>query len=242
VAGVAREDAEAVRAADRHLFDLSEQIENEGVKVLRYKAISSADELEKVNDTVQAFFVDRPHARRYVVSDCDIDMGVADVRAFDLYNELLDEFPQAECVGPMLRIRDIPLAYPLFNRVMNRHIEQFWYKSPSWIETTLGRVAYQEAMFDTTFALHRAGHSFRRFKNGLRVYEPYEALHLDWYVSSDETDAYSQTSSSNISHWNNAEERERYRNVALEFSQFIAVGPEQDGYKEYEVRVPADRE
>jgi glycosyltransferase involved in cell wall biosynthesis len=215
-----------------------DQIDREGIRVVRRNAINSADELENVDETIRAFFAGRPASTRYVVSDCDIDLSVADTRSLDLYHELLDRFPKAQCAGPMLRISDVPRTYPLFNHMMNRHIEQFWHKAPSWIETTLGRVAYIEALFDTTFALHRAGEPFRRFRQGLRVYEPYEALHLDWYHSESETDPYFVTSSSGISHWNNAEERERHRGVTLHHSQFIIVRKSEEGYREHEVRLP----
>jgi glycosyltransferase involved in cell wall biosynthesis len=218
-----------------------DQLERDGIRVVRREAINNAAELENVGDTIRAFFADRPAPSRYVVSDCDIDLSVADARALDLYHELLDRIPWAECVGPMLRISDVPPTYPLFNQVMNRHIEQFWHKRPSWIETSLGRVAYIEALFDTTFAVHRAGEPFRRFKDGLRVYEPYEALHLDWYQPPGETDIYFETSSSQISHWNNAQEHERYRSVALRHSQFIIVRKSEDGYREHEVTLPRSR-
>jgi glycosyltransferase involved in cell wall biosynthesis len=223
---------------DEATLAVLDQVEREGMRVVRREAITSAVELENVDDTVRAFFADRPAPIPYVVSDCDIDVSVADARALDLYHELLDEFSQAHCVGPMLRISDVPPTYPLFNQMMNRHIEQFWHRTPSWIETSLGRVAYIEAPFDTTFALHRAGEPFRRLKQGLRIYEPYEALHLDWYQSPSESDVYFKTSSSHISHWNNAGQRERNHGVALRHSHFIVVRKSEDGYREHEVRLP----
>lgn len=81
----------------------------------------------------------------------------------------------------MLTIRDIPIDYPLYNEVLNRHVEQFWHRTPKWA-TILGQtIGYIEAPIDTTFALHRAGEPFRRLKFGVRVYYPYEAKHLDWH-------------------------------------------------------------
>ena len=68
--------------------------------------------------------------------------------------------------------------------MMNRHIEQFWHRQPLWAETSFGRVAYLDAPIDTTMAMHRAGEPFFRLKQSLRVYEPYEAQHLDWYLRS----------------------------------------------------------
>ncbi len=164
-----------------------EKLEESGVKVFRYPPITSADDLNRVNETVQAYFSDLGEPGRYVVSDCDIDMSVADPRALNVYDELLNKFPQIDAVGPMLRIRDIPRTYPLFNRVMNRHIEQFWRHIPTLKETSFGKVAILQAPIDTTLALHRAGEPFHRLKSAIRVYEPFEALHLDWYLSEEGT-------------------------------------------------------
>ena len=148
-----------------------EKLSHNDVKIVYRKAIHSPEELNLVDETVQEFFSEHP-ASHYIVSDCDIDIGVADPRAFALYAELLRLFPDAECVGPMLRIRDIPSTYPLFSLVMNRHIDQFWKLRPSWVKTSLGQVAYIAAPIDTTMALHRNGKPFSRLKQGIRVYEP----------------------------------------------------------------------
>jgi hypothetical protein len=105
---------------------------------------------------------------------------------------------------------------------MNRHIEQFWHREPSWTETSFGRVAYMDAPIDTTLALHRAGEPFFRLKRGLRVYEPYEAQHLDWYLTAI-GDTYARTSDPGISHWNNAVEHDRHKDAALEHESFFHV-------------------
>jgi hypothetical protein len=61
----------------------------------------------------------------YVVTDCDVDLACTSPHAIAIYLTLLRLIPQAACVGPMLRIEDIPQSYPLFARVMNLHIAQF---------------------------------------------------------------------------------------------------------------------
>jgi hypothetical protein len=103
---------------------------------------------------------------------------------------------------------------------MNRHIEQFWRHLPTFTETSFGRTAVLAAPVDTTFALHRAGEPFRRLKSGLRVYEPFEALHLDWYYDpSDElTRMYAETANRSVSHWNNPEKFHQYRDAILEYT------------------------
>jgi hypothetical protein len=155
------------------------ELSGSGVHVTWGRKIRTPDDLNSVNETVRNFFGGLPKSR-YVVTDCDVDMSIAAADALTIYGELLNQFPHASCVGPMLRIRDIPRDYPLFNWAMNRHIDQFWRHTPQWTETSVGRIAFLPAPVDTTFALHREGEDFRRLARGIRVYYPYEARHLDW--------------------------------------------------------------
>ena len=210
-------------STDPDTLAVLERLERCGIRVFRRSALASADDLNMLDETVQAVFANWAEPCRYIVSDCDIDMAVAAPEALDVYDELLNAFRRVESVGPMLRIRDIPPTYPLFNRVMNRHIEQFWRQRPAWAETSFGRVAYLEAPIDTTMAMHRAAEPFCRHKRSLRVYEPYEAQHLDWYLESIGDTNYASTSEPGISHWNNNAEHDRHKDAELEFQSFYAV-------------------
>jgi hypothetical protein len=211
-------------STDVETVAILKELEEGGVSVFRYPAIRSDDDLNRIDETVTAHFADWAEPGRYVVSDCDVDMSSADPRALDVYDELLNTFRRVECAGPMLRIRDIPRTYPLFNRVMNRHIEQFWRHVPTLTETSFGEVAILPAAIDTTFALHRAGEPFRRLKSAVRVYEPFEALHLDWYLTgTEEHGMYARTSSPRVSHWNNEEAFEKHRTAPLDYQGFYAV-------------------
>jgi hypothetical protein len=210
-------------STDAETIGVLERIERTGTRVFRHSTLASVEDLNKVNETVQAFFADWAEPSRYIVSDCDIDMAVAAPEALDVYDELLNVFRHVDSVGPMLRIRDIPPTYPLFNRVMNRHIEQFWHRQPLWAETSFGRVAYLDASIDTTMAIHRAGEPFFRLKQSLRIYEPYEAQHLDWYLESIGDTNYASTSDPGISHWNNSAEHNRHKYAELEYQSFYSV-------------------
>lgn len=180
------------------------KFESEGIKVYRSKKIISPDGLNNVNESVKDFFSTNEPCN-YVVTDCDIDMSIAKENTLEVFSELLDTFPNCECVGPMLKISNIDKSYPLYNKLMNTHISQFWSKRPEWIKTSFGKIAYQECQIDTTFALHRRNQEFKRLKNAIRVYNPYEALHLDWYNQWRDLDSeYSKLSHPNISHWNNS--------------------------------------
>lgn len=207
------------------------QLEMEGITVYRYAAIENAEQLNQVNESVARYFDGWAEPIPYVVSDCDIDVSVAAESLIEVLKSLLNRFPKAECVGPMLRIRDIPKDYPLRNRALNRHIDQFWKHEPKLLDMDSNPLAYQPAPIDTTFALHRAGEPFRRLKSGLRVYEPYEALHLDWYVCAEPNlgaEVYATTSHPQISHWNNFDETQKYKFTPLEFDSFYLVRSEKD--------------
>ncbi len=212
---------------DPEPLEILDTLGGDGVLVVKRNKIFSTHELNNTNFTISDYFVDKKPAP-YIVTDGDICMDTADPSALQVYLEMLNMFPESACVGPMLKIHDIPEDYPLRNRVLNRHIEQFWQKKPSWCRTLAGWTAYQFAAIDTTLALHRAGEPFRRLKQGIRVYEPFEARHLDWYLMSPEKERYHHTSSPGISHWNNTSEYHVYRNSPLENSEYIIVerGPE----------------
>jgi len=219
-------------SSDSHTLDILSQLEVAGVTVYRYGPIGHADELNQVNESISRYFADWNEPCAYVVSDCDVDIAVAARDVLRVYAGLLNRFRRAECVGPMLRVRDIPLDYPLRNRALNRHIDQFWKHEPVLAEQDGRPFAYQEALIDTTFAMHRAGEGFRRLKSGVRVYEPFEALHLDWYMDADKSadeQVYAETSHPGISHWNNLAETRQHEACTLEFGQFRYVVVEEDG-------------
>jgi hypothetical protein len=209
---------------------LLDELSLAGVKIYRRSPIGSPNDLNLVNESVTDYFQAWAEPSRYVVTDCDIDLGTASADALFLYDELLDQFRRAACVGPMLRISDISQNYFLFNHVMNRHIGQFWRQDPLFTSTSLGRIAYIEAPIDTTFALHRAGEPFCRLKQGLRTYFPYEATHLDWYLEKDAPDSYYEGSSAKISHWNNKAYYERNRQEALLFDDYKVVELDSEGH------------
>jgi glycosyltransferase involved in cell wall biosynthesis len=207
-----------------------EELRGAGVSVVSAPKIYAKEELDSVDGTVRRHF-ERSPPSAYVVTDCDVDMSIAAPDALMLYAELLERLPAAECVGPMLRIRDISPDYPLFNHVMNRHISQFWQQPPRWLHTSVGRVALQTTEIDTTFAVHRAGEGFRRKKMGVRVYHPYEARHLDWYAAGIETERadYERSSSEVISHWCNRARRVRFGGVGLEHEWLLYVDHDERG-------------
>jgi glycosyltransferase involved in cell wall biosynthesis len=211
---------------------LLDELEREGIRVFRNAPISNADELNRVDETVSAVFASREPGP-YIVTDCDVELASSSTETIATYLRLLNAFPDAECVGPMLRIDDIRKSYPLFGRVMNLHIRQFWRRRPRIVRIGELEIAYIRAKFDTTFAVHRSTHAFRRMKAGIRVYSPFDARHLDWYpheFAADDSTAAQAYRRSAISHWGN----HAYRN---EFSS------ERPRYASYRVitRLPSGR-
>jgi hypothetical protein len=202
-------------------------LERAGITVVRDRKIDDPDELNRIDLSVAEYFDSWAEPGRYVVTDCDVDISVTSDDAMDVYDCLLDRFPKVGCVGPMLKISDIPPSYPLYNRVMNKQIEKFWSMSPEWTVIRGRKIAYQVSRIDTTFALHRAGSKLKRPKPGIRVYHPYEALHLDWYILGSEQDSYASQSSKHISHWNNRQAFLQHREEALRFRSFTVVERDQ---------------
>ena len=204
-----------------------EEMENFGIQVFRYEKINAPDELNKVDITIQKFFENRTKTN-YVVTDNDIDIEDVDCTFYSVLNELLLSHDNVDVVGPMLKINDVPFVYPLYNHVMNLHINQFWHKMPVIKKSsTYGEVAFQFATIDTTFGLHKAGTSFRRLKRGLRLYSPYEARHLDWYVNTyrelGKNESYATNSCNLTSHWNNREWLEKNKLTPLKHSEYLCV-------------------
>ncbi len=192
---------------EEQTLDVLSMLEQQGVVVYRRQKIHNADELNSVNEIIVDYMGRFEVARRYAVSDCDISFSDSSPDSLFVYEELLDRFQRVECAGPMLRISDIPLDYPLFDTVMNRHIAQFWGQRPVWLGNDGRLTAVLPAPFDTTFAIHRAGSCFKRLKHGLRVYGPYDALHVDWYLTQDAfwDTPYIRSANKEVAHWNSKE-------------------------------------
>lgn len=224
---------------DEETLDTLEELGRSGVIVIRGQKIQNASELNSVDGTIQKFFESWSEPGRYAVSDCDIELPRG-VPVLSIYDELLNRLPKIQCVGPMLKISDIPRQYLLRNRAINRHVAQFWHKQPKWLATSRRQVAYQLATIDTTFALHRAGERFRRLKKGARVYRPFEARHLDWYNVENELDAYRQSSAPGISHWWNREAIRQDASEQLKFEEFLDVDYDQTGNLSAVTRKTAD--
>lgn len=177
---------------------LKELNKKEDVTVYFSKKNSLAAVTETVTD-----FMKKSKSDYYVVTDPDIRLLEIDDDILDVYIHLLNKF-KVTVVGPMLQIDDIPDHYPLKKKAIASHTKQFWRKKPSVTKWKGKSIKYQKAPIDTTFGIYRRSFRFKRLNNGIRVYKPYSAQHLDWYIdpkNMEEDQKYYLKSSSEIGHW-----------------------------------------
>lgn len=66
----------------------------------------------------------------YAVTDPDISLEGCDKDILSVYSQLLDNYPEIDIVGPMLKIDDIPEEYPPREWCYRRHVDQFWSNKP----------------------------------------------------------------------------------------------------------------
>lgn len=190
------------------LLDYLTFLENDGVIVYRNRPhIDTQSKLNLISDTIGDYF-SRNNQSNYAVTDPDVAFSdECPSNVLMLYSDLLEKFPDATGVGPMLRIDDLPDAYPLKARVIKRHTEQFYAKEPLYTEWRGINIAYQYNYIDTTFGLYRAGSRFERASRSIRVYGPYWARHLDWYIDPScltEDQKLYLSQASDVSHWGGA--------------------------------------
>jgi hypothetical protein len=186
------------------LLEYLAELEQEGATVYRgRRPIARPEDLNSVHETVQHWLELNPRVNYYVVTDPDVllEEGCSDI--FEFYRVML-EAHKVDVVGPMLRIDDIPNHYPLKQRVISKHTQIFWHKTPELTLWKSGVVGYQHADIDTTFGMYPRRVRFRRLLSGIRTYRPYWAKHLDWYIDpgnmTEDQKLYLQ-SASDVSHW-----------------------------------------
>ncbi|MCJ2037043.1 hypothetical protein [Methylobacterium sp. J-068] len=189
------------------------ELENSGYKIYRTsQRILSGSDLNNISYAISDWYSNND-APYYVVTDPDIELdgdGYADI--FKAYAYLLETMPDIEVVGPMLRIDDLPSFYPLKEKVIERHFEQFWHKPPLSCNWNGRPLQYQHALIDTTFGMYRKGTEFKRLRSGLRTYAPYAARHLDWYINPDmmtDDQIFYLRSATDVSHWGGTWLREK---------------------------------
>lgn len=185
------------------LLEYYEALRANGVNIIYSNPlIGGPDALNEISDVIDKFKDGYTH---YAVTDPDISLATADPGALDVYIHFLELFPSVEIAGPMLGIIDIPKEYPARAWCWKRHVDQFWHKIPKTLAHRGRNIHYQFALIDTSFGVVRSSTRFRRLLKGVRVYQPYEAQHLDWYITEsnmpEDQRHYMLTSNQNVAHW-----------------------------------------
>jgi hypothetical protein len=90
---------------------LLQRLNRIGIMIYNRPKINNAGDLNDVNETVQNYFSTWAFPTEYIVTDCDIELDGVNDDLIEVFSSLLVRYREAECVGPMLRIADIPKTY-----------------------------------------------------------------------------------------------------------------------------------
>ena len=152
------------------------RLQQEGAQVRVIDPGTPEQQARSLEHIIRQHFKHWGEPKRFAVASAAVDFSGAPPDAFDLYDELLDRFPDVDGVGPMLRIQDLPRDHP----ALNHEIASHWSHEPTWCETSLARVAVTRSDLTGSFAICRADAGYLAPKSGLRVYHPFDARNLEW--------------------------------------------------------------
>jgi hypothetical protein len=161
-----------------------------------------------VMNTVREYLSKHPDVKYYILTDPDIELNNCRGNLVETFIYLINKY-NVYSVGTSLKIDDIPDYYPKKKLVLSIPTHKSFHSSPRIKENFEGQeFEITGAPIDTTFQLIRASSVDGRFPhtNCMRVFEPYDARHLDWYIDPNNmTDCqkFYNENATNISHWNN---------------------------------------
>ena len=153
-----------------------EALQQDGALVRIIDPGTPEQQAKSLQHIIQQYFKRWSEPQRYAIATGAVDFSNSSPDAFALYDELLDCFPEAEAIGPMLRIQDLPYGHP----VLSGEIAEHWLQERSSCETSFGPVGVVQASLVGNFALCRADSRHRPPPSGLRVHHPYDACNLAW--------------------------------------------------------------
>lgn len=188
------------------LLNWYDELKRQGINIIYSEPMTGGpDGVGGLNDLHLVIDKFRPNYDYYAVTDPDICLAGCDSDILEIYRYFLDTFPDVDIVGPMLRIDDIPNDYPAREWCYKRHVEQFWRRKPTSKLIFGKEVYFQRAKIDSTFGLLRGTKKFERLLDGIRLYNPYEARHLDWYIipekMTEDQLVYMSSSNSQVANW-----------------------------------------
>ncbi len=189
------------------LKEYYKRLEKSGITVIYSEPMTSGPSGPGgLNDLYKEINKYKNNCDYYVVTDPDISIKGCKKDLLEVYASLLDEYPNIDIVGPMLTIDDIPYDYPAREICFVLHRRQFWKKKPCHLTVNGKGIYVQKAPIDSTFGMVRGNVSYKRLMTGFRTYHPYDAKHLDWYITpenmAEDQHSYLKNHSDNkISHW-----------------------------------------
>ena len=180
-------------------------LEYEGKTVYWNDKISYKGSLNLIRPIVQDYFKTHP-ASNYVVTDPDIALDNVEGDVLEVYAYLLKRFHKISVAGPMLRIDDIPDHYLLKEKLLFNSLESTYLSRKKFTTQYKDKaINFKLIKIDTTFGMRRAGEDFWRCRWGARVFAPYSAKHLEWYLDfenlTEDQEYYMQHASRRISTW-----------------------------------------
>lgn len=191
------------------------KLEFNGIKIYRWpeglndgKKMNLKRNDTKISEDIQNYFETHPESN-YVVTDADILLDNVNGDVLDIYAYFLEKLPQIAAVGPMLRIDNIPDCYPLKEELISGKIgrhKRFHSLEVNTIQYKHKTIKYVFAPIHTTFAMYRKGTQWKGYsRRSIRIFAPYSAKHLDWYVNpkklTEDQKYYMEHASREIAHW-----------------------------------------
>ena len=159
---------------------------------------------KRVMNSVKDYLNKHKQCEYYVITDPDIRLDNVPGDILELYIFLSEKYGNLRVVGPMLRIDDIPDYYPYKKTAVNRQTRMFFRQNRQTVNWKNRKVEYIETSIDSTFQLVHRSNLKPPPRRCIRVFAPYWARHLDWYINpkklTPDKKFYSQNNTG-ITHW-----------------------------------------
>lgn len=164
------------------MVEYLKELETQGIKVYYHPVTTNDfnDISQEVANTIKDWYKtnDSPY---YIVTDPDIELENPSPELLEFYIDVMKQH-NPTVVGCMLRIDDLPDHFVIRDEMVKSHMIQFWGEHRNNYIFEHNGIKCQRCAIDTTFGLYKKEFEFKRLNHGIRVYEPYMARHLDWYL------------------------------------------------------------
>jgi hypothetical protein len=165
------------------MYKYLNELTDQGVKIYKHPQAENhfCDISDSPRETIEDWYKtnDSPY---YIVTDPDIDLENPTPELLNYFIDVSETF-NADVVGPMLQLDDLPNHFKLKDEIIAVQKRQFWQPEQQLIMHK--GIYIQHCAIDTTFGLYKKNFSFKRLNFGYRVRSPYMAKHLDWYLDTE---------------------------------------------------------